>query len=60
MGTLNKKWGPNEDPKSEKGPDGDLGPQMGAHVGAMLSLGTWPVVLVLFFYQVIVPKIGIS
>ena len=33
MGTLNK----NGDPKTEKGPHGDSGPQMGIHVGAVSS-----------------------
>ena len=32
MGTL---WGP----KTEKGPHGDLGPQMGTNVGAVLKVG---------------------
>ena len=31
MGT---QWEPNGDPKTEKGPHGDLGLQMGTHVGA--------------------------
>ena len=35
MGTLKNKWGPNGDPKSEKRPHGDPGPQMGTHVGAV-------------------------
>ena len=35
MGTLYRKWGPFGDPKTEKGPHGDSGPQMGAHVGAV-------------------------
>ena len=33
MGTLKK----NGDPKSEKGPHGDPGTQMGTHVGAVVS-----------------------
>ena len=33
---LNRKWGLNGDPKTEKGPHGDLGLQMGTHVGAVL------------------------
>ena len=39
MGTLELKWGPNGDPKTEKGPHGDLGPQMGTNVGAVLKVG---------------------
>ena len=35
MGTLERKWGPFGDPKTEKGPHGDPGPQMGTHVGAV-------------------------
>ena len=35
MGTLVQKWGPNGDPKTEKGPHGDRVPQMGTHVGAV-------------------------
>ena len=35
MGTLEKKWGPNGDTKSEKGPHGDPGPQMGTYVGTV-------------------------
>ena len=35
MGTLELKWGPNGDPKTEKGPHGDQVPQMGTHVGAV-------------------------
>ena len=35
MGTLEQKWGPNGDPKTEKGPHGDLGIHMGTHVGAV-------------------------
>ena len=34
-GELEKKWGPNGDPISEKSPHGDPGPQMGTHVGAV-------------------------
>ena len=36
MGTLEQKWGPNGDPKTEKGPHGDRVPQMGTHLGAVL------------------------
>jgi len=36
MGTLERKWGPFGDPKTEKGPHGDPGPQMGTHLGAVL------------------------
>ena len=35
MGTLERKWGPFGDPKTEKGPYGDPGPQMGTHLGAV-------------------------
>ena len=35
MGTLEQKWGPNGDPKTEKGPHGDRVPQMGTHLGAV-------------------------
>ena len=35
MGTLEQKWGPNGDPKTEKGPHGDRVPQMGTHVGSV-------------------------
>ena len=35
MGTLELKWGPNGDPKTEKGPHGDRVPQMGTHVGTV-------------------------
>ena len=35
MGTLQQKWGPNGDPKTEKGPHGDRVPQMGTHVGTV-------------------------
>ena len=35
MGTLELKWGPNGDPKTEKGPHGDRVPQMGTHLGAV-------------------------
>ena len=38
MGTLEQKWGPNGDPKTEKGPHGDRVPQMGTHVG---TVGMW-------------------
>ena len=38
MGTLELKWGPNGDPKTEKGPHGDRVPQMGTHVGTVLYL----------------------
>ena len=38
MGTLEQKWGPNGDPKTEKGPHGDRVPQMGTHLGAVLML----------------------
>ena len=38
MGTLEQKWGPNGDPKTEKGPHGDRVPQMGTHV-ATVHLG---------------------
>ena len=31
MGSLERKWGP----KTEKGPHGDPGPQMGTHLGVM-------------------------
>ena len=34
MGTLDK----NGDPKTEKGPHGDPGPQVGTHVGAVHQL----------------------
>ena len=37
MGTLELKWGPNGDPKTEKGPHGDRVPQMGTHVGTVLK-----------------------
>ena len=36
MGTLEQKWGPNGDPKTEKGPHGDRVPQMGTHLGAVV------------------------
>ena len=36
MGTLELKWGPNGDPKTEKGPHGDRVPQMGTHVGTVV------------------------
>ena len=36
MGTLEQKWGPNGDPKTEKGPHGDRVPQMGTHLGAVI------------------------
>ena len=35
MGTLEQKWGPNGDPKTEKGPLGDRVSQMGTHVGTV-------------------------
>ena len=35
MGTLELKWGPNGDPKTEKGPHGDRVPQMGTHVATV-------------------------
>ena len=36
MGTqFSVKWGPNGDPKTEKGPHGDRVPQMGTHLGAV-------------------------
>ena len=35
MGTFEQKWGPNGDPKTEKGPHGDRVPQMGTHLGAV-------------------------
>jgi len=35
MGTLEQKWGPNGDPKTEEGPHGDRVPQMGTHVGTV-------------------------
>ena len=35
MGTSEQKWGPNGDPKTEKGPHGDRVPQMGTHLGAV-------------------------
>ena len=38
MGTLEQKWGPNGDPKTEKGPHGNRVPQMGTHVGAVQCL----------------------
>ena len=38
MGTLEQKWGPNGDPKTEKGPHGDWVPQMGTHLGAVQQL----------------------
>ena len=38
MGTLEQKWGPNGDPKTEKGPHGDRVPQMGTHVGSVVEL----------------------
>ena len=37
MGTLEQKWGPNVDPKAEKGPHGDPVPQMGTHVATVLN-----------------------
>ena len=37
MGTLELKWGPNGDPKTEKGPHGDRVPQMGTHVATVLK-----------------------
>ena len=39
MGTLEQKWGPNGDPKTEKGPHGDRVPQMGTHVGTVVDGG---------------------
>ena len=33
MGTLERKWGPFGDPKTEKGP---RGPQMETHLGAVV------------------------
>ena len=36
MGTLEQKWGPNGNPKTEKGHHGDRVPQMGTHEGAVL------------------------
>ena len=47
MGTLEPKWGPNGDPKTEKGPHGDRVPQMGTHVATVdsplpLTDGPWP------------------
>ena len=41
MGTLELKWGPNGDPKTEKGPHGDRVPQMGTHVGTVLTSDTF-------------------
>ena len=38
MGTLELKWGPNGDPKTEKGPHGDRVPQMGTHVATVGSV----------------------
>ena len=38
MGTLEQKWGPNGDPKTEKGPHGDRVPQMGTHVGTVETI----------------------
>ena len=40
MGTLERKWGPFGDPKTEKGPHGDPGPQMGTHVRAVQKKST--------------------
>ena len=40
MGTLEQKWGPNGDPKTEKGPHGDRVPQMGTHVGSVQCKNT--------------------
>ena len=40
MGTLEQKWGPNGDPKTEKGPHGDRVPQMGTHVGTVHLTGS--------------------
>ena len=37
MGTLELKWGPNGDPKTEKGPHGDRVPQMGTHVATVAT-----------------------
>ena len=37
MGTLEQKWGPNGDPKTEKGPHGDRVPQMGTHVATVAT-----------------------
>ena len=42
MGTLERKWGPFGDPKTEKGPHGDPGPQMGTHLGAVPTLRIGP------------------
>ena len=36
MGTLEQKWGPNGNPKTEKGHHGDRVPQMGTHVATVL------------------------
>ena len=38
MGTFEQKWGPNGDPKTEKGPHGDSVPQMGTHVATVDGL----------------------
>ena len=43
MGTLERKWGPFGDPKTEQGPHGDPGPQMETHLGAVLH--PWGVTL---------------
>ena len=34
MGTLDQKWGPNGDPKTEKGPHGGPGPSNGDPLGS--------------------------
>ena len=41
MGTLEQKWGPNGDPKTEKGPHGDRVPQMGTHVATVKLAGPY-------------------
>ena len=46
MGTLEQKWGPNGDPKTQKGPHGDRVPQMGTHLGAV-GEGIHPVQILL-------------
>ena len=45
MGTLELKWGPNGDPKTEKGPHGDRVPQMGTHVGTVQIAQSGPELL---------------
>ena len=56
MGTLvKKKWGHNGDPKSEKGPHGDPGPQMGTQLGAVII-----VIKIIFIITIFITTYGVQ